>query len=301
MKMKARLKLALLVVVLTAVIYTGFRFAVSYITGQPFSFGFWSDGDSKPVQNFVVAGVDEDGLRTDLILLCQYNLADNSVDVLQIPRDTKVETERYDKKINSAYGSQRKTEALYDEIESVTGIRPDKHVIVNFKGFRELVDEIGGVDMNVPMRMYYTDPAQNLVIDLYPGQQHLDGRKAEMFMRFRKNNDGSGYPNGDLDRLSAQKTFYSAVMDKLISFESLWNASDILSVVTKNVNTNFSGDDIFRYVSRIPKFRSENVRFHTLPGAGGYDTNGISYFFCDKEQTKDLIDEYFDASKSKAE
>ncbi len=296
MKLKARLKLALVVIVLTVVVYTGFRFAMSFITGQPFSFGFWSDDNSKAVRNFVVAGVDEDGMRTDLILLCQFDNADNSLEVLQIPRDTKVETERYDKKINSAYGSKRKTEALCDEIESVTGIRPDRYVVVSFKGFRELVDEIGGVDMNVPIRMYYTDPAQDLVIDLYPGQQHLDGRKAEMFMRFRKNNDGSGYPNGDIDRLAAQKNFYGAVMDSLISFRSLWNASDILSVVTRNVKTNFSGDEIFRYLSKIPGLSSERIRIHTLPGAGGYDTNGISYFFCDDEQTKALMDEYFNTS-----
>ena len=72
---------------------------------------------------------------------------------------------------------------------------------MDFEGFRDLIDAIGGVEFDVPTRMYYTDPKQNLEIDLYPGKQLLDGKKAEMFMRFRQNNDGTGYAEGDIGRM----------------------------------------------------------------------------------------------------
>ncbi len=293
-RVKSPLRLIVAVLLLCTLIYAGIAGAVSIVTGQPVKFAFWSCGNdnTRVVQDFVVAGVDEDGYRTDLILLCRYNLSDDSLKILQIPRDTKVENQRSDKKINSAYGSPEKTEALFDEIEIVTGIRPQRYVIVSFKAFRELIDVIGGVEVDVPMRMYYTDPYQDLTIDLYPGTQVLDGKKAEMFMRFRKNNDGTGYPNGDIDRMAAQRQFYDAVKDKLLSGSTVLKAPQILGIINENVETDFNGDDIVRYIGRIPKFKTENIKIMSLPGEGGY-ANGISYFFYDETATKELIEQEF--------
>ena len=303
-RVKSPIRLAVAVLLLCALLYLGIAGGISILTGQPVNFAFWSRGSftTRPVQDFVVAGVDDDGVRTDLILFCRYNLSDNSVKVLQIPRDTKVENKRSDKKINSAYGSSRKVEALCDEVESLIGIRPQKHVIVSFKAFREIIDEIGGVEVNVPMRMYYTDPYQDLTIDLYPGTQVLDGRKAEMFMRFRKNNDGTGYPGGDIDRMAAQKNFYNAIMEKLLSGSTVLKAPKLLGIIKENVETDFNSDDIGRYISRIPKFSMDKVQVFTLPGQGGYANNGISYFFHDEVATEALIgEEFVKANKSSKE
>ena len=114
MRVKSPLRLIVAILILIALIYVGFRGAMSIISGEPIKFGFSSNRifGSDKVQDFVVAGIDEEGYRTDLILFCRYNLSDNSINVLQIPRDTKVETDRYDKKINSAYGSKEKEKAL---------------------------------------------------------------------------------------------------------------------------------------------------------------------------------------------
>ena len=294
MRIKSPLRLTVAILILLILIYVGFQGAVSIITGEPIKFGFSSLGKgTHNVQDFVVAGIDDDGYRTDLILFCRYNMADNSINVLQIPRDTKVENERYDKKINSAYGSPEKEQALFDEIESVIGIRPEKSVIVSFRAFREIIDAIGGVEVNVPIRMLYHDPVQNLTIDLYPGTQVLDGRRAEMFMRFRQNDDGTGYANGDIDRVAAQKKFYEAVADKLLSGETILKAPKILGVIAENVKTDFTIGEIVKYLGKIPEFSMENAKIHSLPGEGGYDTNGVSYFFYDEEGTKKLIDEEF--------
>lgn len=300
MRVKSPLRLIVAILILLMLIYVGLAGAVSIIRGEPIKFGFRSNiiSSADEVQDFVVAGIDEEGYRTDLILFCRYNLNDNSINVLQIPRDTKVENDRSDKKINSAYGSPGKLQAMYDEIESVIGIRPEKYVIVSFKAFRELIDAIGGVEVNVPMRMYYTDPSQDLTIDLYPGTQLLDGRHSEMFMRFRYNNNGTGYPNGDIDRIAAQKSFYQAAMDKLISGSTIFKAPKILSIIADNVKTDFTSEEIIKYIGRIPKFSMEKVNILTLPGTGGYAENGVSYFFHDKEATKTLMEEYFTVKKT---
>lgn len=298
MRVKSPLRLTVAILILLILIYVGFQGAVSIITGEPIKFGFSSVGKgADKVQDFVVAGIDDDGYRTDLILFCRYNMADNSIDVLQIPRDTKVENERYDKKINSAYGSPEKEQTLFDEIESVIGIRPEKSVIVSFRAFREIIDAIGGVEVNVPIRMFYHDPVQNLTIDLYPGTQLLDGRRAEMFMRFRQNDDGTGYANGDIDRVAAQRKFYEAAANRLLSGGTILKAPKILGVIAENVKTDFTVGEIVKYLGEIPEFSMDNVKIHSLPGEGGYDTNGVSYFFHDEEATKKLIDEEFAVSR----
>lgn len=295
MKVKSPLRLAVSIVILFMIIYAGYVGAVSILSGKPASFGFLSRSSVRSDDNsidFVVAGTDKQGSLTDLILLCRYDAAENSASVMQIPRDTKVDNDRYDKKINSAYGSSGGVETLYDELESVTGVRPEKYVIVSIEAFRELIDAIGGVEFEVPMRMYYTDPVQNLVIDLQPGLQLLDGKHAEMFMRFR-----SGYTNGDIDRNAAQREFYNVVLDKLLSGETVLKAPKILSIVGKHVKTDFGGSDIIKYIGKVLKLNRENIHIESLPGEGRYEKNKsgkeISYFICNKEKTKALVDEYF--------
>ncbi len=303
MRLKSPLRLAVAIVILLMLIYVGLSGAISIITGNPINLAFWNSGklaDGK-ILDVLIAGTDEDGIRTDLILLCRYNVTDNTVAALQIPRDTKIENNgRSDKKINSAYSMPKREQVLFDEVEMLTGIRPERYVIVSFKAFRQLIDAIGGVEVNVPFRMYYTDPVQNLTIDLYPGKQVLNGRQSEMFMRFRINNDETGYPNGDVDRIAAQKKFYEAVLDKVISGKTILKIPKILGIITENVKTDFTGDDIMRYIGKIPSFKMENVNILTLPGEGGYE-GVVSYFFHDETKTKVLLDEYFFSMEKNSE
>ncbi len=297
MKVKSPLRLVVAILILLMVIYVGFEGVVSIITGEPIKFGFFSRSEvsrSESVEDFVLAGTDKDGHLTDLILFCRYNSADNSLTALQIPRDTKVENKRWDKKINSAYGSSGGIETMYDEIESIIGIRPEKYVVVNLKAFREVIDAIGGVEFNVPMRMYYTDPVQNLVIDLQKGEQLLDGRRAEMFMRFR-----SGYANGDVERNAAQRDFYNAVLDKLLSGKTVLKVPKLLNIASKNVKTDFTGNEMIKYIGKIPKLDREKINILSLPGEGGYE--GVtSYFFHDKEETKAIVEQYFGETKTRS-
>ncbi|MBQ7097386.1 MAG: LCP family protein [Clostridia bacterium] len=287
--------------VIVLLIVVMFVCANAMLVNSKLSYGIWNSQRTDAVHNFVVAGVDESKLRSDVILLCQLSLSDNSVEILQIPRDTKVNTKRFDKKINSAYGSNGKINALIEEIRLLTGIKPEKYVVITFDGFRRLIDAIGGVEVDVPFRMKYNDPKQNLVIDLQPGRQVLDGKKAEMFVRFRMNNDGTGYADGDIGRIEKHKVFYKAVAEKLFSVNNVWNIPEILSVVAQSVETDFGADEIEMYLRRIPKFSADRISFYTLPGVGGYDKNGVSYFFCDEEKTEVLMRENFGVNRKTTE
>lgn len=267
-----------------------FNFVIALGTGQKFSF---LGNGGKTIQNVVVAGVDEGGYRTDLILLCQINKRTGALNILQIPRDTKVTNRRNDKKINSAYFSG--FDCMSGEIEQVTGIKPENYVMIGFDGFNDVIDAMGGVVVDVPVRMNYTDPVQNLTIDLQPGKQKLDGEHAQMFMRFRKNNDGTGYVNGDIDRIEAQKKLYAAVVKRILSPAGIVHAPAVFSAVKSNSETNLSGGELFSMMKDAASVAG-NVNFYTLPGEGKY-IGGGSYFVYDKQKTADLISEHFVTSK----
>lgn len=257
----------------------------SFATGQKYSV---LGPGSKDVRNIVVAGVDEGGYRTDLILLCHIDRTKNELNILQIPRDTKIDNKRNDKKINSAFFSG--FECMSKEISKVTGILPEGYIMVSFDGFNEIIDALGGVTVDVPVRMNYSDPVQNLTIDLQPGKQHLDGEHAQMFMRFRKNNDGSGYANGDIDRINTQKLLYSAVINKVKSPLGIIRAPFLLGALKRHTTTNLEGE--FTGVLRDMAACAGNVNFYSLPGGGKY-IGGASYFVHDKNETKKIINEHF--------
>lgn len=291
------------IVVIIVIIF----FLAAYVTADVIGgnrsvpFGYWVANETEDAfYNFLVLGTDKDENRTDLILFCQYDGKEGTLKAIQIPRDTRVENTRYDKKINSAYGSERGILELKEETASLIGIYPEKYVTVNFDGFCALIDSIGGIEFNVPMRMYYTDPAQNLVIDLMPGEQTLDGKKAEMFMRFRKNNDGSGYAEGDIGRLKAHKKFYRAVINKVVSLKGIANLGAVMDSVGDNLQTDFSLSDLVSNIDGLKKLKNGSIKIFTLPGRGEYrNENGrnISYYIYDKEKSAELIEENFKFTK----
>jgi len=240
--------------------------------------------------NFLVAGVDQFSLA-DLIIVAQYNFETGEFNALQIPRDTRVETARWDKKINSAM-SLGGIDELKSDVRQITGLEIDRYVVIGFEGFRNIIDAIGGVEIDVPIRMFYTDPYQNLTIDLQRGVQMLNGRQAEGFMRFRMNNDGSGYPDGDLGRVRAQEQFFIATLDRLISLQGILRLPQIAGIVQQSVRTDVSGDEIIRYLTIALGAEFEDFNIMQLPGTTGY-VGGVSYFLQDTAETQWLIDQYF--------
>ena len=287
MRIKSPVRFIVAIVTVLIIIWMCYNFVIALQTGETFSF-FGNGMRSGDAETFVVAGVDEDGYRTDLILLCQINRADKRIQILQIPRDTRVNNKRNDKKINSAYYSG--FDVMSREIAQVTGITPEHYVMVGFDGFQEIVDAVGGVTLEIPFAMKYDDPAQDLHIDLPAGKQKLDGEKAEMYMRYRKGNDGNGYAEGDVGRLSAQKELYNAVGDKLLSPLGLLRLPAVYSAVKKNTETNFTGGEIFGIMKDMMRIGKDRVTIDTLPGSGKY-VGGVSYFVYDAKATEKLVAE----------
>ena len=248
-------------------------------------------GETKKPLTVLVAGLHPDGPLTDFIMIAKYNPETKKINAMSIPRDTKV-VGTVDGKINSAYARGKDIEKLADKVKDLTTLKPDYYVIFDTKAVRKMVDAIGGIPMDVPIDMLYDDNEQGLHINLKKGYQVLDGKKAEQFIRFRKNNDGSGYPLGDVQRIQAQQSFIRAAVDKVLKPETLLKLPELISLGFETVKTDMSLIEILSYVGDVKEFDMANLRLETLPGEGGY-IGGTSYFIHDPKQTKELVEEMF--------
>ena len=248
--------------------------------------------------NSLILGVDKEGYRTDVIIFAQLNLANNTLNMIQIPRDTYVASNKLDHKINSSYISftngklTPKIENVYTSVEEVLGLKADNYILVDINGFRNIIDAIGGVEFDVPIRMFYNDPEQNLHIDLQKGKQLLNGKKAEMLVRFRQNDDHTGYPRADLDRNEVQRKFIYAVIDKVFDITNFSKLPELVTSVTSSVKTSFDSNKILQYSTIALSVPRENINIMGIEGVAENRPYG-SYFVANKALNKELVSKYF--------
>ena len=247
---------------------------------------------------------DEQGaLLTDTIMVASYNPNTQKATLLSIPRDTYTgrnpkKATAYEK-INSVYSRNEDPQDVLDEVNELTGLNLQYYVIVKTEGFIKLVDAIGGVTFNVPIDMDYDDTSQDLHIHLEAGEQVLDGDKAEQLVRFRHNNDGTTYPeeygNNDIGRMRTQREFIMEVIKQTAKVENIFKLGQILEVAEENVTTNVDFNVAKDYIPYAVEFNTENLLTASLPGTTPpwNQTNGVSIFVVDEEETEMLIQELF--------
>lgn len=248
-------------------------------------------GDPKQVDN-------ESIKRTDTIMVINYNPTNKKLNIISIPRDTLINLNDRNVKINAAYaiGGYPK---IKSQAESLLNIKINYIVKIDYNAFREIVDAIGGIEMKIERNMIYDDEGQNLHINFKAGETvTLDGKKAEEFFRWRKNNDGSGFANGDLDRIENQQKFISKVVDKCTSPFILFRVPGIMSALGNNIETNISSTKILSYGLKFMNIKKENIAMLTVAGIPK-TINGESFLIFDKNANKDIISSLSSASVSK--
>ena len=244
-----------------------------------------------PPLNVLLLGLDKDGCRTDVLLLASYDPNRKIVNLLSIPRDTKVYYNGTAHKINSLYGKQEE-KSVKAKIEEMTGLRIRYFVTVDFIGFRKLVDAFGGVKIDVPTDLKYDDPYQDLHINLKKGIQILDGNKAEQFVRFRKGNSSTeGYNGGDIMRINSQQIFITEFIKQKANMKYISHADKLFDILFKYVKTDVDFSTISPYISQILNMHDISIKSHVLPGISSM-SNDVWYFVYDKNATKKVIGEF---------
>ncbi len=238
---------------------------------------------------FLLMGVDRaesqgELTRTDTMMLVKVDFEKPAIDLISLPRDSRVLINGGYDKLNSAhvYGGP---ELTIQSIRDWLNIDLDYYVKVDFKAVQDIVDAMGGVDFEIPdngiQYKYYdeNDDGQLFV----PGMQRLDGMRALGFLRFR-----DGYDNGDIGRVEAQQTFMKAIVEQLLSSSNISNIPGYIKTYYENVETNISWNEIWDMMGYISQLSDVELNAYTVPGVGEY-IDEISYYVIDEEGTREMI------------
>lgn len=303
------LKTILVTFIVLALIIGGLIFVYNKFLYNGAGGSLFSEKEPDPInKTLAVFGVDEDGYRTDVIFVVNYNSESGKTRVISIPRDTRVEwsedqQERMEaikgysvsvSKINemtSYVGMDYINEFTVPEIEEILDIQIDNYVIITIDAFKQIVDAIGGVEVDVPVLdgdgLHYDDNSQGLHIHLDPGVQVLNGEQAEGLVRFRK-----GYAEGDVGRIKTQQLFLEAFAKKVTSPQIITKIPSIINTLLNTVSTDVKLTEVSGYLPYLKSFDTGNVSFNIIPGEGQYIGNK-SYFIVDEAAMPSFIDEVF--------
>ena len=217
--------------------------------------------------------------RSDTIMLAFVDLQGGAINLLSIPRDTRVELAegRGTTKINHAF-AYGKVPLVRKTIENFLNVEIDRYVMVDFEGFADIIDALGGIDYNVEERML--NEWEN--IDLQPGQQHLNGSQALAYVRWRE-------PlKADIGRVERQQAFLGAVLDQVMSVGTIFRLPKLIGSINNSIQTDFSLKELTSLIDIYQQFLSVGFNSAMVPGEGVY-INGISYWQYDAAQTRELV------------
>ena len=242
---------------------------------------------AKDKATVMIMGVDEradDVGRSDTLMIATLDPDKNQAALLSVPRDTRVKIKGHGfDKINAAYayGGRKLTQ---ETIESLLNTHIDHYIKINVHGFTKIIDALGGIDIDVEKRMYYEDPWDDdggLYIDLQPGMQHMDGKTAITYVRYRDE-------EGDIGRIKRQQNFMKAVMDKLVSPTIIPKLPAIVSAVSDSVETDMSVSEILSFLGTLQDAKDNGLKSEMLPGKP-VDIEGISYWVPDISKTRQIL------------
>ncbi|MDY6785023.1 MAG: LCP family protein [Cyanobacteriota bacterium] len=255
----------------------------------------------RPV-NILVMGIDRvpdapagsqaafDG-RSDTMLLLRFDPTGKTLHVLSLPRDTQVTIPgEGTTKLNDANVLGGSELALEVVSETLNDIPIDRYVRVTNDAFRQLVDLVGGIEVDVPYAMDYTDVTQQLEIHLKPGRQILNGDQAEQFARFRMDR------YGDIGRIQRQQTLLKALRSRLQSPAILPRLPKAARMMQQYVDTNLSWEEMLALVGFSLGLDRKEIKMVLLPGRFGNpsDFGGASYWLMSESDRDRILNDYFD-------
>lgn len=259
--------------------------------------GYIGDMWSQNRINILLIGTDtrpgesELSSNTDSLILASVDTKNQRIEMLSIPRDSRVEIPGHGKgKINTALpiGGITLTEQL---VADLVGQPIDYYAIAKFGGLKGIVDTVGGVTMNVDRNMYYnTGDTEDNIINLKKGLQNLNGSQALGYVRFRED------ALGDIQRTMRQQVFLQALKEKLLSVQEVPKLPSIVRQFWNMFNTNLPQSDAMKLATRAELFAKQPVIHETLPGS--FETiNGVSYWQVNPTEAMYVANQFFTNGK----
>lgn len=238
--------------------------------------------------NLLVTGFDADGMRTDLIMVASLETASKKADILLIPENTRMYVGGRYQKISAAHaitqnGRQNGVGGTVEAIRRLTAIELNYYIEFSSDSFIKFTDALGGIEFDVPQTMKYSDPLQNLDIDLKNGYQRLNGKKACDLIRF------VSYKNGPEGRTALQSEFFAEFAAQKLNPKYIGMLPGLFRDI--DINTNLTAKDAVSYANLLLFLDSSDISFHICPGH--QEEQGVTYWIPDTEALKSLIRENF--------
>ncbi len=223
-------------------------------------------------RRILVLGRDTVGENTDVMFTVQ--LDGDVTHITQVPRDTFIDSPQLGVVKANALFALGGIQTAKDEVGSLLSAPVDRYLKVNLGAVNKLAEALGGVEVDVPKRMYYVDNAQGLYIDLYPGKQLLKGNDLEGFLRFRHD------PEGDLGRMDRQRQVMAQVFRKLAEPATIAKLPALLEIAGNDMVTDLSPIELTQLMSALGRTKLSTQR---VPGRL-YWHNDLSYWMPDSNQ-----------------
>ena len=238
----------------------------------------------------LLVGVDKNGdddnntdfTRTDTIMLLKANTKTGKMDLMSIPRDSRIKIRDKFDKVNHAHAFGG-IELTMQTLRSFLGLDIDYYVQIDYQALINIIDALGGVDYDVPEGINI-DKGK---VQIQPGENHLDGNEVMWYLRTR-----NIYNNGDIGRVNTQQGFVKAMVDELVKKSKKMNLMTFISNYLKYVKTNLPMGIIMDLAANVNNFSSDKMDTHIVPGME-QSMNGVSYYIPDYEKTWQIVDEVF--------
>lgn len=290
-KLKRKVPFIICCVLLLALLAGGCMWAKNIFFPSP------DGGDTPPVTpdqrlNVLLLGIDarrgETMARTDTVILASVDPKSKQMTLLSIPRDTRVNIPGHGwDKVNSAavYGGPELSMKVASDL---LGIPVKYYVLTNFSGFKDIVDALGGVTLDVERNMYHEDETdgRSYEINLKKGVQRLNGEKALQYVRYRD------YEMGDIDRTKYQQKFLVALAKEMLQPGTILKLPKLVPEINRYVKTNLSVNDMLTMASASKSLENGNIVTQTLPGRP-MNINGGSYWGVDPTEARQMVARLF--------
>ncbi|GGG02924.1 hypothetical protein GCM10010912_54610 [Paenibacillus albidus] len=231
-------------------------------------------GEDKPI-TFLLSGIDYRAgsggtLNTDVMMVAVYNPVSRKASLLSIPRDMKITSDdigTHKANYYYAYYFNHNREEDLSRTKQFFGkilqMDIDYMVLINFDAFRSIIDELGGLMIDVPMDMRYVDNADGTNIDLSKGLQLLDGKEVLDYVRYRKSNRGTA-ESSDFSRNERQQEVLDLMLGKLDSLNGITQWADIIDILGDNIRTDIDKPQLLKWVMNYKSIKPASTELITV-------------------------------------
>ena len=252
--------------------------------------------------NILIIGVDAPSLkesaRSDVLMVASYYAKENNLKMLSVPRDTMVNPQglgvcKINACNNPAFNFKFGTPFLIETVEELLGIKINAYVKTNFRGFSDIIDKLGGIDLNVEKDMLYYDPIDKFKIDLKKGYQHLNGSMALQYVRYRSDLADFVLVDGKpMGRVARQANFMKAILKEASSPKNWFKLGQVMQAATDAIETDLTPSMMIRLATKIKDVGPDGIKVLGFPGTDQY-VNKISYVIPNKVEIEKLVSENF--------